>query len=162
MSPRRDAAALAAAALAVLSAPALTQGSGLSHICLVTAITDGDSIKVRCPGQDQQSLRLAQIDAPERRQPFGERSRQHLAELCFGQQAVVTPRTTDRYGRLVANVTCQDRDAGREQIKAGMAWVFDRYVTDRSLYELQDAARAGRVGLWADEEPVAPWEWRRR
>ena len=67
----------------------------------------------------------------------------------------------DRYGRTVARVRCHGVDACEQQLRTGMAWVFDRYVTDRSLYRLQDEARAAHRGLWADAQPVAPWEWRR-
>jgi len=67
----------------------------------------------------------------------------------------------DRYGRTVAHVSCNGIDANTEQVRAGMAWVFDRYVIDRRLYALQDEARTAHRGLWADAQPVAPWEWRR-
>ena len=65
-------------------------------------------------------------------------ARQHLAELCFKKQAVEKPQTTDRHGRTVARVECDGIDANVEQVRSGMAWVFDRYVTDRSLYAAQD------------------------
>ena len=110
-------------------------------------------------------MRLAEVDAPEHHQPFGTRSREHLASLCFKQSAEVRPIAAggglDRYGRTVAHVTCNGTDANTEQVRAGMAWVFDRYVIDRRLYALQDEARAAHRGLWADAQPVAPWEWRR-
>jgi micrococcal nuclease len=130
-------------------------------LCLVVAITDGDTIKVRCPDEPQAVIRLAEIDAPEKAQAFGDRSRQHLAALCFQQQATVTPVTRDRYGRTVAHVTCQQLDASTAQVRAGMAWVFDRYVKNVSLYKLQDEARSAKSGLWADPSPVAPWDWRK-
>lgn len=110
-------------------------------------------------------VRLAEIDAPESHQPFGRRSREHLAALCFQQPAEIRPIAAgggrDRYGRTVAHVSCRGHDANAEQVKAGMAWVFDRYVTDPALYKLQDEARTARRGLWADAQPVPPWEWRR-
>ncbi len=106
-------------------------------------------------------VRLAEIDAPEKGQAFGNRSRQHLAELCFEKQAVVKPRTIDRPGRTVARVECDGVDASAELVRPGMAWVFDKYVTDRILYAVQDDARTARRGLWADSHPVPPWEWRR-
>ena len=62
----------------------------------------------------------------------------------------------------MARVICDGVDANAEQVRAGMAWVFDKYVTDRGLYAVQDEARAARRGLWADAVPVAPWEWRAR
>jgi endonuclease YncB( thermonuclease family) len=105
-------------------------------------------------------IRIAEIDAPEKGQAFGTRSQQHLADLCFKRQAVIRPQTIDRYGRTVARVECEGVDASAEQVRTGMAWVFDRYVTDRALYPLQEEARAAQRGLWADPAPVAPWEWR--
>lgn len=136
-------------------------------LCFVIGITDGDTIKARCgaPGAYQQvTVRIAAIDAPERRQPFGEVSRQHLAALCFEQQARITPRTKDRYGRLVADVSCQGRDAGADMVASGMAWVFERYAQpalDGELFLGQSNARAAGVGLWRDIDPVPPWMWRK-
>jgi micrococcal nuclease len=132
--------------------------------CLVIGISDGDTLKARCEELDGKvniTVRLAEIDAPEKGQAWGTRSRQHLAELCHGQLVVVKPRTTDRYGRTVARVECEGVDASAEQVRSGMAWVFDRYVSDRALYAVQDVARGERRGLWGDAEPIAPWEWRK-
>jgi hypothetical protein len=103
-------------------------------------------------------VRLAEVDAPEKGQAFGNRSRQHLVALCLGKQAVAKP-PTDRYGRTVSRVECVSVDANAEQVRAGMAWVLDKHVTNRSLYAAQDEARTGRRGLWSDREPIVPWEW---
>lgn len=127
------------------------------------------TITARCgdPGAYQQvKVRLAGIDAPERRQDYGNRSRQALASLCHQKDAKITPRTTDRYGRMVADVECQQQDAGAWMVRGGWAMVFDRYASQhRHLYPLQREARAERVGQWAllneGREPVPPWEWRR-
>jgi endonuclease YncB( thermonuclease family) len=132
--------------------------------CTVIGIADGDTLTARCDvpeGKVKVTVRVADIDAPEKAQPWGNRSRQHLAALCFGKEAILAPRTTDRYGRTVARVECDGSDASAEQVRAGMAWVFDRYVTDRGLYTVQDDARASRRGLWGDPAPAAPWDWRR-
>ena len=90
---------------------------------------------------------------------------QHLAALCFQQRAEVRPIAAnggvDRYGRTVAHVTCNGKDANTAQVQAGLAWVFDRYVSDGWLYWAQEDARAARRGLWSDAQPVARWEWRR-
>ena len=67
----------------------------------------------------------------------------------------------DRYGRTLARVTCDGFDANAEQVRRGMAWVYDRYVTDKSLYAVQEKAKAERRGLWHDDKPVPPWEWRK-
>jgi hypothetical protein len=73
------------------------------------------------------------MDAPEKGQAFGNRSEQQLSDVCFKKQAEVRPQTTDRYGRTVAHVICDGTDASTEQVPAGMAWVFDKYVTDRGV-----------------------------
>ena len=130
-------------------------------MCLVVGIADGDTLTVLCNGNEQVKIRLAEIDAPEKKQPFGNRSRQSLSDMCFKKQAEIKPQTKDRYGRTVAGVICDGADANVEQVKRGMAWVYDKYVRDRSLYAIQDKARASKVGLWADDNPVKPWAYRR-
>lgn len=134
-------------------------------LCLVVAIADGDTLTALCgePGAHEQvKVRLAEIDAPEKAQPFGNRSRQHLAALCFQRQATIRPTTRDRYGRTVARVECQGQDANLQQVRAGMAWAYTKYLTDPAIALEQDAARAARVGLWGDPSPVPPWDWRRK
>jgi endonuclease YncB( thermonuclease family) len=125
----------------------------------VVRIVDGDSLIVLAQRQ-QIRVRLKEIDAPELKQPFGKRSRQSLAQICDKKSARVTWNEKDRNGRTLGRVWCGGIDANAEQVRRGMAWVFDRYVKDRSLYSLQDAARSARRGLWADAAPVPPWEWR--
>lgn len=134
-----------------------------ADVCMVYGVTDGDTIKVRCGDGEQITIRLGGIDAPEKKQAFGQRSKDALSDLCYQVQATITPKTKDRYGRTVADVQCRGKDAGTEQVKAGMAWVFDKYAKDyEALYPIQDAAKAARLGLWADPAPQPPWEWRHR
>ena len=107
-------------------------------------------------------MRLSAVDAPERKQPFGNVSRQHLAALCFQQQATITTKTRDRYGRTVADVECQGKDAGTEQVRAGMAWFYVRYGAGYShLAGMEQDARAAGLGLWAEPGAAAPWDWRK-
>lgn len=134
-------------------------------LCLVIAITDGDTLKVRCgePSQYEQiTIRLGGIDAPEKKMPFGQRSKQALSDLCYQVQATITPKVKDRYGRTVADVECRGLDAGTEQVRAGMAWVYDKYAKGyEALYVIQDAPRVAHSGLWGDTAPQPPWEWRK-
>lgn len=134
--------------------------TGAAILCLVVAIADGDTIACLTNDKQQVKVRLAEIDAPERKQPFGARSRQSLGELCHEKRAEI--RVVDRglYGRAVGRVTCDWVDANAEQVRRGMAWVYERYARDKTLYRLQDEARGSGRGLWADKKPVAPWEWR--
>lgn len=132
-------------------------------LCLVVAISDGDTLKARCgpPGAyEQVTIRLQEIDAPEKRQPFGETSRQHLAALCFQQEATITPKEKDRYGRTVGRVSCRGQDASAAQVRAGMAWAFTKYLRDPEIRRLENAARAAQFGLWKDPVPIAPWDFR--
>ncbi len=135
--------------------------------CKVVGISDGDTIKALCPGNDLVKVRLAEIDAPEKAQPFGARAKQSLSDMCFETQARIVTQGRDRYGRTIGRIYCftpgvkTEIDANAEQVRRGMAWVYDRYVTDRSLYQLQDVARADHRGLWAESAPTPPWEWRK-
>lgn len=128
--------------------------------CFVIAIADGDTLTARCDDQNIK-VRLHGIDAPEKRQAFGERSKQALATLCFNQQAKIQPITKDRYRRVVAKVECQGKDVGTEQVKAGMAWVYRKYDPNSKLIPLEDLASTFKVGLWS-EVAVPPWEFRRK
>jgi len=131
--------------------------------CQVFAVTDGDTIKVRCGDSEQITIRLAGIDAPEKKMPFGQDSKQALSDLCYQVQATITPKTKDRYGRTVADVECRGKDASTELVRTGMAWVFDKYAKGyEALYSLQDTAKAAQLGLWADPAPQPPWEWRHK
>ena len=133
--------------------------------CLVVAIADGDTLTARC-GTDgafhQVKVRLAEIDAPEKNQAFGQQSKQHLSDQCFGQLAFIRPQTQDRYGRTVARVECRGVDANSEQVRTGMAWAYTKYLRDQTIMALELAARADRRGLWGQPNPVAPWEYRKR
>lgn len=125
----------------------------------VVAISDGDTLTILVE-RKQVKVRLSEIDAPELKQAFGRRSRESLGELCGRHAAVVRSSGKDRFGRVLGRVECGGVDANAEQVRRGMAWVFDRYVTDRGLYALQLKARETRLGLWADDNPLTPWQWR--
>lgn len=138
--------------------------SAAALLCLVVAISDGDTLKVRCgdAGAYQQlTIRLAEIDAPEKAQAFGQRSKINLSNLCYGTWARLRRQTSDRYGRMVARVECRGKDANVEQVRAGMAWAYTKYLTDQTILLLQQRARQERAGLWSDPNPIAPWDWRK-
>lgn len=134
----------------------------------VVRVADGDSITVLTDTREQQRIRLAGIDAPERQQPFSQRSREHLSVLLAGQTVRVEPSKLDRYQRMVAKVFVQGQDASLAQLHAGLAWHYKDYEReqpreDRLAYaNAEDTARAARLGLWQDRQPLAPWEFRRQ
>lgn len=147
---------LSASLALAFSLPAYADFSGR-----VVSIADGDTITVLVERQ-QVKVRLVEIDAPEKAQAFGNRSKHSLSDMCFGKDAMIQERSKDRYGRTLGRVFCDEIDANAEQVRRGMAWVYDKYVTDHSLYRLQDEAKAERRGLWADPNHLAPWAWRHR
>ena len=126
----------------------------------VISVANGDTLTVVVDYR-QVRVRLTEIDAPEKKQPFGNRSKQSLSDLCFWVEAELTLKGKDQYGRKLARVVCNGIDANSEQVKRGMAWVFDKYAKDPQLYKLQDEARSARRGLWSDKAPTAPWQWRK-
>lgn len=136
-------------------------GTSALIVGLVIAISDGDTLTVLSDDRQQVKVRLAEIDAPEKQQAFRTRSRQSLGELCHEKHAEVRVVDVDRYGQAVGRVACDGTDANVAQVRRGMAWVYDRYARDKSLYRLQEEARTAGRGLWSDSAPIAPWEWRK-
>lgn len=127
----------------------------------VTRIIDGDTVEV-LDGQTPKRIRLAHIDAPERKQAFSSRSRQTLSELCFGQNVYVEFYEKDIHGRYVCVIYDEEgKNINKEMVKLGMAWHFTRYFNDRSYAKLEREARKNKVGLWRDTNPIAPWDFRR-
>jgi len=134
----------------------------------VVSISDGDTLTIVAanPQQQQQHyrIRLSEIDAPETHQPFGRQSKQSLVDLCYGRGAIIQTSRRDRHGRIIGRVRCAGVDVNAEQVRRGMAWVFNSRNTDRNtdrnLQTLQSEARKSQRGLWLDRQPMPPWEYR--
>lgn len=133
----------------------------------VVAVTDGDTIKVLDASRVEHKIRLTGVDAPERGQPYRNASRKHLADLVAGKQVTVESNKNDRYGRVLGKVIVDGTDANLEQVKAGYAWWYRYYAkeqprADRKAYEQAEVtAKAEGRGLWADSNPINPYEWRK-
>ncbi len=133
----------------------------------VVAVADGDTITVLDNTNTQHKIRLAGIDAPEKKQAFGNVSKKSLSDLVYGKQVDVDWQKQDRYGRTVGKVILNGLDANLEQIKRGMAWFYSKYqneliMDDRLSYRhAHESAQAANVGLWVDKEPTAPWDFRK-
>ncbi|WP_435626419.1 thermonuclease family protein [Candidatus Ferrigenium straubiae] len=126
----------------------------------VVGVADGDTITVLDENKIQHKVRLAEIDAPEKAQAFGNKSKQALSALVFDKQVSVVEQGQDRYKRTIGRVYQGDVDVSAEQVKQGMAWVYRKYSKDKTLLPLEDEAKSQRLGLWADSNPTPPWEWR--
>ncbi len=133
----------------------------------VVGVIDGDTVDVLDAGKVQHRIRLAGIDAPEKGMPYGQKSKQHLSDLVFGREVTVEGDKLDRYHRVVGKIVVNGRDANLAQVSSGMAWHYKQYQkeqspADRQAYaEAEDQAHQAHKGLWADKEPVPPWEWRK-
>lgn len=133
----------------------------------VVAVADGDTLTVLDANNRQTRVRLQGIDAPERRQAFGQASKRNLSDLVFNRQVVVEYEKTDKYGRTLGKVLADGRDVNLEQIKLGLAWHYKNYQDeqtpeDRRLYADAEAeARVAKRGMWADQNPTPPWDFRR-
>ena len=134
----------------------------------VVGVADGDTITVLDADKVQHKIRLSGIDAPEKKQAFGNRSKKSLSALAFDKTVNVETEKRDRYGRQIGKVLVDGRDVNLVQVERGMAWFYRQYQrdqapNDRRLYEAaEDAARADKRGLWRDDGPVPPWEFRHR
>lgn len=131
----------------------------------VVAISDGDTVTLLTPAKETFKIRLAGIDAPEKGQPFGKKSRQLLADLIFDKDVRVVQKDIDKYGRIVGAIYLGDEDINLLMVSRGGAWAYRRYLGpgDTVLIAAEDAARQNRLGLWAlqDDQIMPPWEWRR-
>lgn len=128
----------------------------------VITVADGDTLTILDASKTQIKIRLAAIDAPEKDQAFGNRAKQKLSNLCFGKDASLRVVSTDRYGRTVGEIDCAGINANQAMVKSGLAWVFRKYDKGfEYLYDAEKEARGEKLGLWADPNPIAPWDWRK-
>jgi endonuclease YncB( thermonuclease family) len=134
----------------------------------VVSVADGDTITVLDAEKNQHKIRLQGIDAPEKAQAFGAKSKQALYEMVHGKTVQVSFEKSDKYGRILGKVLLDGQDICHEQIKAGLAWHYKKYqnqqpLVDRDAYSASEtAAKNEKLGLWSDPRPVAPWDFRKR
>lgn len=143
--------------LVVVSSFALSQTTAK-----VIGIKDGDTILVLDKDNNQLTLRLAEVDCPEKGQPFGKNSKQFTSDLVYGKQIKYYKTNSDRYGRTIAKVYFnKDQYLSEEIIKKGYGWWYFQYSDNENLGVLESKARALKLGLWSGTETVSPWEWRK-
>lgn len=158
--------------LAALVVPVIA--SAAKFEAKVVAVSDGDTITVTTgkpcvagsscfKGELSHRIRLAEIDAPERKQPYGPEAKKSLVEMVLGQRVVIDDRGQRSYSRIVAHVFKDDVWINREQVANGFAWVDPRYSRRHELRLLQRQAIRSEIGLWSlpDKEQIPPWEWRK-
>jgi endonuclease YncB( thermonuclease family) len=126
-------------------------------------VKDGDSLVVKVQGVAME-FRLADIDAPEIDQPYGQQAKRELASLAAGRQLVLKPVDTDRYGRTIAHVWNGDRYLNEALVRRGAAWFYPEFAKGKALYDVELQARDAKTGLWTlpSKDRVEPWVWRER
>ena len=149
-----------------LIAPLICWGDSFSG--RVVGVSDGDTVTVLVNDHDQYRIRISGIDAPEKKQAFGQKAKAKMSDLVFGKDVTVEWSKKDRYGRTLGVVMVDGQDAGLSLLHAGLAWHYKKYqreqsVVDRERYSTAEImARSDKHGLWADTEAIPPWEWRHR
>jgi endonuclease YncB( thermonuclease family) len=133
----------------------------------IVGVSDGDTLTLLDAGKQTHKIRLSGVDAPEKKQAYGQQSKLNLSNLAYGHEATADCPKRDRYRRAVCVVTVAGKDVGLLQIHQGLAWWYRAYAheqraQDRRGYErAEQMAREKRLGLWRERDPKAPWEWRR-
>ena len=134
----------------------------------VVSVADGDTITVLDVNKTQHKIRLQGIDAPEKAQAFGEKSKQSLHDMVHGKTVQVSFTKNDKYARIVGKVFLDTQDICHQQIKSGLAWHYKKYqneqpLEDRDAYSASElAAKSQQLGLWSDASPIAPWDFRKK
>lgn len=129
---------------------------------VVINVVDGDTVILleKAPeGKRTHRVRLEGIDAPEYGQAGGEEAKAYLEKLVWGETVTVQYDGDDQYGRVLGLVLCGASRVNDEMVKEGWAWRYKK-STSRELAAYESEARAGKKGLWAEPDPISPWEWR--
>ena len=126
----------------------------------VVSIHDGDTITILTEQKQQIKVRLFGIDAPELKQPYGKKSRQFLANLIAGKVVEVNENGKDRYKRTIGTIYLDGKDINAQMVENGYAWAYRKF--SKKYTPQESKAKSQKLGLWRDEEPVPPWEWRKR
>lgn len=127
----------------------------------VISISDGDTFRLLKSDNSIIKVRIANIDCPERKQPFSAKATQLTSKLIFEKNVTLNILNKDKYGRSVAEVKCKGKNVGEELLANGLAWHFVRYSSNAKLQALEDKAKKKKLGLWYDKKPIPPWDWRR-
>jgi endonuclease YncB( thermonuclease family) len=141
-----------------------TPGVPSRFIARIFGVHDGDSLRINTEGGRSMRVRLYGVDCPEIGQPYGIKARALTRQLAYGRFLILEPKGKDRYGRIIAKVYLLTRKMlSQEIVKAGACWWYQKYAPDDEvLAELEGEARAAKRGLWANPNPIPPWDWRKQ
>ena len=126
----------------------------------ITYFYDGDTVKIKDAGKVYK-LRITDIDAPERNQAYGLKSRRALINFCKNTSVQVQLLGTDKYGRKLGKLDCNNQDVSFYMLENGDAWFYEQYSSDSALELAELEAREKKRGLWQSQHPTPPWIWRK-
>ena len=127
---------------------------------IVTKVYDGDTLTLQ-NNNGIYKIRLSGIDAPERRQDYGNVSRNHLYNMVRNKFVYAEVHDKDRYGRYVAKIIVDNTDVNAQMLKAGLAWHYKQYDKNPEYARLEQEAKQNRRGLWMEKNPIPPWIYRK-
>lgn len=144
--------------LLAFAAPALAQDIA----CKVVGVSDGDTITCLTSSKTQIKVRLNQIDAPESKQAFGTQAKKSLSDMVFNKQIIVKSTGTDKYGRTLGELYIGNININKQMVAEGMSWAYREYLTDRDYLVLESSARAKKIGIWSEPNPIYPSDFRKQ
>ena len=124
-------------------------------------VSDGDTVTILTSDKTQHKIRLNDIDAPEKKQAFGNKSKDNLAKYIAGKTVTVQYQKKDKYKRILGTIYYNNTDINLQQVKDGYAWVYKKYSNNQTYYKAEKLARDKRIGLWIDKNLLEPWEFRK-
>ena len=139
-----------------------SNANSLELIGKVIKVSDGDTVTILTEDKTQHKIRLNDIDAPEKKQAFGNKSKDNLAKYIAGKTVTVEYQKKDKYKRVLGTIYYNNTDINLQQVKDGYAWVYKKYSNNQTYYKAEKLARDKRVGLWIDKNSLEPWEFRKQ
>ena len=124
-------------------------------------ISDGDTVHLLTDNKEKIKIRLNDIDAPESKQAFGNKSKENLKKYIYQKNVVVKYKNKDKYKRVLGTIYYQNRDINLQQVKDGYAWVYKKYSKNPIYFKAEQEAKSKKLGLWSDKNPIEPWEFRK-
>ena len=132
-----------------------------SDIVLVTRIIDGDTYIVQ-DGVESITIRLANVDAPERAQEYGLESRLKVSNLILGKEVELTKLSNDKYGRTIGMIYIENMRLDSIIVRNGWGWHYARYNDEAMLKTCQNEAQKCKLGLWSGDNIINPEEYRHK
>ena len=139
-----------------------SNANSLELIGKVIKVSDGDTVTILTEDKTQHKIRLNDIDAPEKKQAFGNKSKDNLAKYIAGKTVTVEYQKKDKYKRVLGTIYYNNTDINLQQVKDDYAWVYKKYSNNQTYYKAEKVAKDKKAGLWVVKNPLEPWKFRKK